>query len=552
MIEKFRKASESWVMRGFFLLMAVAFTLMWSGGDFLGSMGSGNQTVITVGSHKISARDFYENLSRQMQLIQLRTGQAIDDKKARDVGLYDYIRENMINEMLINLEAKRLNVYVSDDYIRHHIKQEKAFQDSTGSFDKSKFLQFINKIGFEENKYLEHVRSELARARLIDALTSGLTIPQTIVDPLYQWQHQQRQISTVRITSDDFKVIIKPTSEQLTAFYNDHKQEFKAPEYREITAVIMDADVFKDQVPVPTDLEVEAAYQARRDSFAGKDLKAVKNQVIDMLKAQQALDLLQHSISQIDDDLAAGDSLETIADKYKFEVKTLKNFDAQGVVDPFINVADEQSREPLREIDRAILKEAYSMDGEGTSSIMDAGNGRHYIVRVNTVVLPHERTFAEVEAKIDDYWLSAERKQMADGQAKQLVEEINKGTPFSIIAGKQKLKLLNTRISREGTVAPSTVQLSKEMIAKLFTMDKNTAQAFVVSNTDKRELIVAAINTIDYAAASTDARENANFQETLQQSFANDIVNQYIFSLRKRFPVEINRRFFAENKASKE
>ena len=551
MIEKFRHASESWIMRGFFLIITLVFIFMWGGGDFVGRLANGgDKTVITIGSHKITMREFYEILGRQMQMIELRTGQAVDEQKARQMGLYDYVRENIINETLINLEAKRMGVYVSDKYIRDHIKQEKAFQDSSGNFDKIKFNQIINKLGFNEMTYIEQIRAELTRVRLVDALTSGIKVPQTLWQPVQQWQLQQRQISSVRINSTDFKISAKPTLEQLTAYFNEHKEKFKTQEYRDLTAVIMDADVFLDKVPTPTDLEIEAAYQARQDNFKGKELKEVKAQILTDLKNQQAADMLQQSESAIEDDVMGGSTLEDVAKKYNFELKQFKHYDAQGQYDPFSKEVDPQNAEPLREIDRVILKEAYNIDGESASQILDAGQGRRYIVRVDSIHPSRARSFEEVQAKLDVYWLYAEQIRKAEEQVQLLMADMNNKTPFDSAVGKYKLKALSTRINRDGVVGPSSVPLSREIVGTLFTLAKNKAQAFVtLDNGERKEILVTVVSRIDYKNKGSDAEENQKFQEILKQNIANDIINDYVFSLRKRYPVEMNRKFFAQNKS---
>ncbi len=549
MIEKFRKASESWIVRGLFLFMAVAFALMWGGGDIIGRSGSGQQTVVTVGKRKITSWEFSEHLNRQIAQIQMRTGQVIDEEKARQAGLFNTVRDRMVNETLLSLEAERLGIQVSDDFIRHVIINDKTFSGEDGKFDKKRFDYLISKIGFDEKKYIEILRGDLIRERLIDTLSSGVNVPLTMTIPLYKWQHETRQISTVVINSQKIHIAKKPTLEQLKAFFQENMNKFKAPEYRDVTALIIDQASFIPDIKIDADA-LKTAYENRQSEFGDKTFDEVKKQIQEDLKKQQASEKMQKTISAIEDALGAGSTLEEIAQKNNLDLKSYKFLDAQGNTDPF--TAEEISIKPeiLNALDQAVLKEAFALESNISSGLIDGGDGRYFVAHVHKILPAHARTYEHVEKKIADVWIKAEQIKQAQARAQQLIDEVSRNTPLVIAAGKMKLKPIGCKISREGPVAPSVLKLTPPAIERLFETAKGTATAFGYGQTEQGvEIMVAMINSIERPdIRKVDAEELKKMQGMVKNAISNDIITEYLFSLRKRFPVEVNKRFFAKDK----
>jgi peptidyl-prolyl cis-trans isomerase D len=546
MIEKFRKASESWVVRGFFLFMAVAFAIMWGGGDLAGRFSSNRQTIITVGKHKITTWEFADTLNRHIHQIQMRTGEMIDDEKARQMGLYQIIRDRLINETLLELEAERLGIYVTDDYIRLMIKKDANFQDVNGVFDKNRFLTLISKVGYDEKTYVETLRRDLTRERLIDALSSGVVAPMSLTIPLYRWDHEQRQISTVTLDSKSVKITAKPTDEQLKAFYKEHEKEFKAPEYREVSALLLDVETLKDHIQINEE-DAQAAFDARQGEFAGKTFAQVKAQIVSDLKKQLATEQIQQLISQVDDAVGAGSTLQEIANKYNLEMVTLKRLDVHGQTDPFAPQDHPSTEGALREIDLAILKEAFVLDAEMVSSVVDAGNGRYFIAHVDAIIPSQMRTFEQVQPKLAHFWKKAEQIKHIQQQAQEIIEETNKGKPFTVVASLYKLKPVGSRISRQGAVAPSVIKLAPQAIDQLFNTPKGSATGFISEqNEEGIKIMVAAVNTIERPEVKEIGSALKEAQRNVRELLINDMITEYINALRKRFPVDINKRFFAK------
>jgi peptidyl-prolyl cis-trans isomerase D len=64
-----------------------------------------------------------------------------------------------------------------------------------------------------------------------------MTLPKTMADALNRYQNEQRAIDYVVLDRAKAGEIAAPTPEVIAKYFDDHKAEFRAPEYR--TVVVM-------------------------------------------------------------------------------------------------------------------------------------------------------------------------------------------------------------------------------------------------------------------------------------------------------------------------
>ena len=96
---------------------------MWGGNDALQMLGrSRDYTVAKVAGHKITTQDVGLELQRELIRIRLQTGQDLSEAQIKEAGLERQTLENLIIKRLIELEANKLGLTVSDAYVASMIK----------------------------------------------------------------------------------------------------------------------------------------------------------------------------------------------------------------------------------------------------------------------------------------------------------------------------------------------------------------------------------------------------------------------------------------------
>src|SRR5437868_13771821 len=115
-----------------------------------------------------------------------------------------------------------------------------------------------------EEQLLARLRRDLPRADLLQAVTTGVTLPRAIVETLYRYRGEKRLADIVGFPVAGVKDVGQPSDADLTKFYEAHPDLFRAPEYRAFTvASLAPEDVVKPGKSPENNVPEE--YEPRKD-----------------------------------------------------------------------------------------------------------------------------------------------------------------------------------------------------------------------------------------------------------------------------------------------
>ena len=142
--------------------------------------------------------------------------------------------------------ARRLGLGQSDEQIRQLIMNDPNFKGVDGKFDANRFQSLIRNFGYTEQRYVAEQRKVALRRQITGTIGAGLEPPKAMLDVLTRFQNEQRAIEFVRLDTAQAGNIDAPSPEALAAYFEDHKVQFRAPEYRKIVfAVISPEEIAK-------------------------------------------------------------------------------------------------------------------------------------------------------------------------------------------------------------------------------------------------------------------------------------------------------------------
>lgn len=543
MLEFFRKASTSWFFRGFFLVLAIAFGFLWGIGDVVTRFtGSGHQTVISIGSKKVTARDFEYAVAREVEMIQMQTGKKIDRRQAAAMGVDEMVLQQLVNNNLFELEAKRLGLVVSDEMIRRRIQGEKIFQDQAGNFNKDRFIMIINRLGYNEKDYVEHTRKEMLREELIKALASGLAVPDVMALPLYTFQSEKRDISVVSIKSSTSLVKNEPTEEDLRKFFNDNKEQFKASELRSLRALVFDKDRLLSKVPVD-DQKLQEEFDSRQEDFKGKTLDNVRDELKKSIQQQQVNEYIFKLSNEVEDAMAGGQPLESVAKNYDLDVVMFSKVDAKGMTESLEDVNQSKTTE-LSDLQKAILKQAFLQEISVPGDLVDVGNGRFFVVEVTDVIPAQYRSFESIKDKLTPYWKRAQAVLEARKIAAAIKEGVAKGESFESLVRKNNLTFSPLQISRSGVSETSKIKISKKLIAQAYTGRPGDIFFDVVEGEEYPDYLLVRLNNIEAIPVKERTDEVNKLAVHIRNGLIEDTLALYLAGAEKRYPVDMNKRYF--------
>ena len=238
--------------------------------------------------------------------------------------------------MILFSDARKMGLGVSDDRLAEMITQDDAFKDASGSFSRAQLEAVLRSVGMPQDTYIESQRRNAVRQQIIEAASMNVSMPQAFVDEMAKIQGEKRTFELVNITPEAIADKPEPTEDQLTAWYDDHKNDYRAPEYRKLIVVKLEAEDITDEAGV-TDDELKARYEKDKTRYTVPEKREVMQIVFQDKAAADAaaakieagtsfdavaseMNLNDQQLTSLQDAIRSGDSrLDSIGHYYGIE-----------------------------------------------------------------------------------------------------------------------------------------------------------------------------------------------------------------------------------------
>ncbi len=282
-----RKASSNWLGK---IIMATVMGVLiisfgvWGIADIF--RGFGQSTLAKVGHTEISTEQFRQIYTERLQQIGRQFGRPLSMEQARAFGLDRQVLQQTIAEAALDEEARRLGLGQSNDETMRMIFNDPNFKGVNGAFDPARFQTVIRQFGFSEQRYVADQRRVSLRRQIAGTIGAGLEPPKVLLEALARFQNEQRSIEYVKLEAAQAGTIDPPSPEALAAYFDDHKTQFRAPEYRKISFVAVTPEDIGKWSEV-SDEDAKKAFEQRRDRLGTPERREVSQIVFP--NAEEAL-----------------------------------------------------------------------------------------------------------------------------------------------------------------------------------------------------------------------------------------------------------------------
>jgi peptidyl-prolyl cis-trans isomerase D len=267
MLRGLRKASSGWLGRTVMVVvvgfLVISFAI-WGIGDIF--RGFGRSTLAKIGRTEVSIETFRQLYLDRLQLLGRQIGRPITPEQARQLGFDRQIVRQIIVEFIIDERVRSLRLNVGEAEVARRITADPSFQGPNGKFDRAKFEALIRQAGFTEARYVAEQRRGMLRRQLGATVLAGETLPKAMVEAASRYQNEERGIDYVLFDRAQAGDIPAPTPEELTAYYEEHKAEFRAPELRKALIVALLPSERAQWIEI-SDEDLQRAYQERRNRY---------------------------------------------------------------------------------------------------------------------------------------------------------------------------------------------------------------------------------------------------------------------------------------------
>ena len=283
-----RKATSNWVGKAIMTVvmgvLIVSFGV-WGIADIF--KGFGASSLAKIGGTEISTEQFRQLYTDRLQQIGRQFGRPLTQDQARAFGLDRQVLQQTIAEAALDEDARRMGLGVSDAEVMRMIVTDPNFRGTNGAFDPNRFGQAIRNAGYTEQRYIAEQRKIALRRQIAGSITAGVEPSQTMLDALVRFQTEQRSIDYVKLDAAQAGPIDTPSPEALAAYYEDHKTQFRAPEFRKISFLVMTPDELAKWTEV-SDEDARKAFEAEKDKLATAERRQVSQMVFPSMDEAKA------------------------------------------------------------------------------------------------------------------------------------------------------------------------------------------------------------------------------------------------------------------------
>jgi peptidyl-prolyl cis-trans isomerase D len=249
--------------------------------------GFGQSTLARIGRTEISTEQFRQIYTERLQQIGRQFGRPMTMDQARAFGLDRQVLQQIIAEAALDDNARQLGLGQSDAETMRMITSDPNFKGVSGAFDPARFQATIRQAGYTEQRYIADQRKVSLRRQIANTVTAGLEPPKTLIEALVRFQNEQRSIDYIKLDAAHAGAIDPPSPEALASWFEDHKVQFRAPEYRKISFVVITPEEIGKWSAV-SDEDARKAFEERKDRLSTAERRQVSQIVFPNLEEAQA------------------------------------------------------------------------------------------------------------------------------------------------------------------------------------------------------------------------------------------------------------------------
>lgn len=357
--------------KGLLLLLLASFAVWGISGQIANGVGGDN--VITAGDTKVSAQDYRLAYDRQLAVLSRQLGQRISAEQARQFGLDQMVLGQLVSGALLDEEASEMNLGLSKDRLASLVAEDPAFSGLNGQFSRSSFRSVLNNAGMSEADYIKNRQQVAIRQQIAEAVSDGITVPNALLEAAAQHAGTTRDVEYITLDESAVPPIDEPDDETLKAFYDEHQQEYVAPEYRKLNYVRLTPEDIADPASIAED-EVRADYDARKDRYTQPETRTVEQLVFQD----------EASAAAAHERILAGESFEKAVEEAG---RTMSDVSLGTVKKSDI-------------VDDAVADAAFALEFEGATSDVVDGSFGPVLVHVSKINAETVQSYDEVKDQI--------------------------------------------------------------------------------------------------------------------------------------------------------
>lgn len=256
--------SLSWILWLVILAFVGFIFVQWGSGRF--EAEGLDRDVAAIGNKRINGEEFQKNLVRSLDMYSKQFKNNFNRSMINQLGIAEQVLQGMVSALLIENEAEKLHLSVSEAELKDRIRSYPAFQRDGGFIGSEEYERLLAYNQIKVMDFEDGLKKEILADKLKEMLTAGLVLDWNTILAEYRKENDKAELEFIAFKSESIKAEPDVSDLELQDFYSGHKNLFKSPEKRAGQIVVLKFADFKKNIKIK-DEESFAYYKNNKNRF---------------------------------------------------------------------------------------------------------------------------------------------------------------------------------------------------------------------------------------------------------------------------------------------
>lgn len=275
MLDGIRVISKNWIGRTI-MTVVMGFIILsfaiWGIGDMI--RGFRSDKVGQIGDVTLTGDQIRLAYQNELTRLQRQLGRPVNNEQARQFGVDKGVLNKIIDESALDQKVKELGLTISDIAIAAALRDDPAFKNAAGQFDRARFDAALRDAGFNEGTFVREQRAVYTRREIGEAIAGDIPVPAALLGSVLRYRDETRVLDVATLPASAAGDIAAPTEQELQAWFDARKPDFRAPAFRKVAMLVVTAaDVAKPDAVSADD--VRKFYEANKDKFGQPEKRRI-------------------------------------------------------------------------------------------------------------------------------------------------------------------------------------------------------------------------------------------------------------------------------------
>lgn len=381
-------------------VICIPFVLFGVGSYFSGGTAA---PVAEVNGQPISQQQLERAYQQQRQQLARMFGGQLPEAFANEGILRQQALQQLITQQVLESEVVKQKFAVGDATLGRAIRTLPNFQID-GKFDADAYQTQLRASGMSIPAFEQSFRDDTAinqfRAGISD---TSFTLAQE-TDRLSALSRQTRTVEAVRFDFDKAKTTIEVSEDDVVAYFDEHKDDYKFPQRAKIQYLELNSTELANDIDV-SDEQAQTYYDDNRASFILPEQREASHILLGSADGDEADQIVQ--LNEIKARIEAGESFADLAKEFSSDIGSAELGGSLGVITPGAMVP---------EFETAV----FALDATGALSEPVVSEFGVHLIQLDSVTAEAGKPFDEVREDI----IFIIRQDEADGSYFDLREQL--------------------------------------------------------------------------------------------------------------------------------